>query len=146
MSLNKDYCACCGAKFNEDYTISGLNPYYASYPNSLFDGKICMWCANNVEYSIVCLSLDNYPTKNWVSQDGRSWSKENLSEWPEIADRRKVLKGLGIQILVDYVPYGFSNGNKICPRCATLLVKKDSVSLLGDKYSVLKCENCGYCN
>jgi hypothetical protein len=140
--MPETYCKCCGGEFNQDLTISGMNPYYGSVPNPLFDGKICAWCAYNVEYFIVCICLDNFPGKSWTSDDGKTWWKRNICDWPEIAARRAYLKASRFKMLADDSP----TAHNPCPRCKGELIKKESESIFGEKYSVKKCNNCGYCD
>jgi hypothetical protein len=140
--MTENHCNCCGCEFNDDLVISGCNPFYGGVPNPLLDGKLCMWCAFNVEYSVIYLCLGIFSIKSWKSADGKTWSKENVKEWPEIETRRAYLKASHFKMLADYSP----TAHNPCPRCSANLVSKESMSLLGEKYFVVKCEVCGYCD
>ena len=50
----------------------------------------------------------------------------------------------GVELITEPLAPTTASSNT-CPRCSNKMVLKGSMMLMGDKFDILKCENCGYC-
>jgi hypothetical protein len=133
-------CECCGVAYDKE----GMNSCWISTVANISalsaSGRICLYCASYIPENIVDIAL------GVICHDpSATWNGTNFRTHPELALRlREVQNGRHciFKIISDTTPYYI----KACPRCGTNLVEKTSESIFGEKYSVKKCNNCGYCD
>lgn len=142
------YCECCGVKYEK----TGLNALWVSTSSSAshLAGHICFYCAGNIPQVIVEMACGFPPTTA-----SYTWNALNCWQHPDLKRRLEDVKKMATYsqfntygYIIPAEPEKFTRqiGSKVCPRCDEVLVEKTSESLFGNKYSVLKCKNCGYCD
>jgi hypothetical protein len=152
MSLVIKHCGCCGIKYENYYKLNFIptnGRYYLTMEDDFrtrgyLDGAVCVWCATFVPIEIIDLCLN---VRFSAYFDGTfEWPVEYCREYPKVKERIAYVRAKQ-----GYLPDYFSINSKPsvdtrCPRCSHALVEKTSESILGEKYSVKKCNNCGYCS
>jgi hypothetical protein len=148
-SIYGNCCECCGVK----YEATGQNAVWTK-PSvgsaSALCNHICLYCAGNIPQTIceIACGLAQPPLS-------ATWHQHNYMNHPElkrrIEDVQKMSIGLyQMKYIIKPVQQTFAfhpdKNHDICPRCKGGLVKKESESIFGEKYSVKKCNNCGYCD
>jgi hypothetical protein len=144
-------CECCGVQ----YEATGQNAVWAK-PSvgsaSALCNHICLYCAGNIPQTICEIACGFTQPPLYAT-----WHQHNYMNHPELKRRIEDVQKMSIsqhqRTAVKYIfdleqkAFAFypDKNHAVCPRCGANLVEKTSESIFGEKYSVKKCNNCGYC-